>query len=349
MAAQLLPWQTGSWAQLQQMLARLPHALLIHGPRGCGKTLFAERFAQALLCEAPVQDGHPCDACPSCTWFAQYAHPDYRRVRPEVFDDEQSTESDDANADAKAARASKTPSKEIRIDQIRALGDFINVSTHRQGRRVVLLYPAEAMNSASANSLLKMLEEPPPNTVFLLVTQSLDRLLPTIRSRCRQFAMTAPQREQALQWLQAEGVADAEILLDEQGGAPLAARDMADSDLRASIDVLLAFLARSGSDGALKTAEVLQKVALPVLVASLQRWLIDLFALKLSGRIRYHPRYHRQLAELANRCDVSDLERVLKSVSERRAIADHPLSARLFLEDMLLEYSSLFTDPRRSG
>src|SRR5690606_33315696 len=156
------------------------------------------------------------------------------------------------------------------------------------------------------------------------------------RSRCRQFAMTAPQREQALQWLQSEGVADADALLDEQGGAPLAAREMADSELRTAIDALLAYLARPGTDGALKAAEALQKVPLAVLVASLQRWLFDLFAFKLSGRIRYHPRYHRQLSELAHRCDVLGLERVLKSVGERRAIADHPLSARLFLEDMLL-------------
>ena len=135
----------------------------------------------------------------------------------------------------------------------------MNMSTHRQGKRVVMLYPAEALNEASANALLKTLEEPPPETVFLLVSNSLDRLLPTILSRCRKFVMGSPRREQALPWLQAEGVADAEAWLAEQGGAPLAAQEMAHSELRAPIDELLVHLATPGTEGALKTAERLRK------------------------------------------------------------------------------------------
>src|SRR5690606_27063109 len=110
-------------------------------------------------------------------------------------------------------KAAKTPSKEIKIDQIRALADFMNISTHRQGMRVILLYPAEALNTAAANALLKTLEEPPPNTMFLLVSNSLDRLLPTILSRCRKFALTMPGKDEALQWLNEQGVADADAWL----------------------------------------------------------------------------------------------------------------------------------------
>ncbi|WP_151447028.1 DNA polymerase III subunit delta' [Lacisediminimonas profundi] len=347
----LLPWQSDEWAQLQQMLPRLPHALLIHGARGTGKTAFAERFAQALLCERPAAGGHPCNACPSCTWFAQYSHPDYRRVRPEVLDeDEGGADGDEAEASEvkKPGRAGRAPSKDIRIDQVRALGDFINMSTHRQGRRVILLYPADALNTASANSLLKMLEEPPPATVFLLVADSLDRLLPTILSRCRKFVMGSPRREQALQWLQAAGVADADALLAEQGGAPLAAQEMAHSELRAPIDEFLVHLATPDTEGALKTAERLAKIPLAPLVACLQRWLYDLFSLKISGRIRYYPQHEKQLAALVARCDVAGLARGMKAITDRRAIADHPLSARLFIEDMLLEYAALFAGQRRS-
>ena len=177
------PWQQADWQRLQQMRERLPHAILFHGAEGTGKVAFAERFAASLLCEQPLDNGHACGACESCGWFAQYGHPDYRRVRPDALETDGG---DDAEADDSAAKkSSKTPSKDIRIEQVRALAAFMNVSTHRSGLRVVLLYPAEALNSASANALLKTLEEPPPDTVFLLVTDRIDRLLPTILSRCR--------------------------------------------------------------------------------------------------------------------------------------------------------------------
>jgi DNA polymerase-3 subunit delta' len=209
--------------------------------------------------------------------------------------------------------------------------------------RIVALYPAEALNTASANAILKTLEEPPPNTVFLLVSNSLDRLLPTILSRCRKFAMAMPSTAEGLQWLKVQGVADADVWLAEQGGAPLAARDAAQTDLRETLDDFLRQLAQPGTETALKAAERLQKTPVPDLVAWQQRWLYDLFSLKLSGRIRYYPRYKKELSALAMTVDVARLLRGLKSMNERRAVAEHPLSARLFIEDMLLDYSSLFS------
>lgn len=345
MSTILYPWQEAAWRQLQQLRERLPHAILFHGPEGIGKTAFAEHVAQSLLCQNLSTDGHACGKCDPCGWFSQYSHPDYRRVRPEALEEDGAGESEegaDAGEGKKGAKATKAPSKEIKIDQIRALADFMNVSTHRQGMRVILLYPAEALNTAAANALLKTLEEPPPHTMFLLVSNSLDRLLPTILSRCRKFALAMPLYEEALAWLEQEGVADADVWLAEQGGAPLAAQASAQSEMREMMDDLLRMLAKPGVEGALKAAEKLQKAPVTELVAWLQRWLYDVFTLKLSGRIRYYPQYEKELAALAQRADVADLLRELKAVKDRRAIADHPLSAKLFIEDMLLEYSSLF-------
>ncbi|MES2538815.1 MAG: DNA polymerase III subunit delta' [Pseudomonadota bacterium] len=339
------PWQDGAWQQLQQLAERLPHAVLFYGPEGIGKTLFAERFAQSLLCEKPAAGGHPCGECASCGWFGQYSHPDYRRVRPEVLDDGEGAESEDGADAADTKKSSKTakPSKEIKIDQIRALADFMNISTHRQGRRVITLYPAEALNTAAANSLLKTLEEPPPATVFLLVSNSLDRLLPTILSRCRKFAMAMPSQDESMLWLNAQGVKEADVWLAEQGGAPLGAHALAQAGSREVLDEFLAYLAKPGIDGALKTADRMQKTPVPDLVSWLQRWLYDLFSIKLSGRIRYYPRYRKELSALAGKVEVGALLHLLKAANERRAIAEHPLSAKLFIEDMLLDYSTLFS------
>ncbi|MBW8899362.1 MAG: DNA polymerase III subunit delta' [Massilia sp.] len=336
----MYPWQQDAWTRLQAMRARLPHAILFHGPAGIGKADFIEAFAQALLCENVRPDGHACGTCASCGWFAQGNHPDYRRVRPEALEDEvPAAEGEDAPAEEKKAK-SKTASKEIKIEQVRALADFMNISTHRQGLRVVVLYPAEALNMPASNALLKTLEEPPPGTVFLLASNGIDRLLPTILSRCRKFALPMPDHAQALAWLEAQGVQDADGWLREQGGAPLAALVQAETGSREELDSLLQVLAQPSVDAALRSADKLSKAPLAALVAWQQRWLYDVFSYKLSGVIRYYPRYQRELAALAGRVHVANLMQAIKSTNERRAVADHPLSPKLFIEDMLLDYTS---------
>jgi DNA polymerase-3 subunit delta' len=341
MSNSIYPWQEASWQQLQLLRQRMPHAILFHGAAGIGKSDFIERFAQGLLCEAVLPDGHACGQCSSCGWFSQQNHPDYRRVRPEALEDEPAAEGEEGEGESKkTAKSSKAPSKEIKIEQIRALADFMNISTHRQGLRVVVLYPAEALNMPASNALLKTLEEPPPGTVFLLASNSLDRLLPTILSRCRKFALPMPSHAEALAWLKAQGVADADSWLREQGGAPLAAMAQAEVGNRDDLEVLLQLLARPSVEGALKVADKLQKVPLSAQVSWLQRWLYDVFSYKLAGNIRYYPRYQKELASLADKIHVSRLLAAIKGANERRATADHPLSPKLFLEDMLLDYAA---------
>ncbi|MFT5531922.1 MAG: DNA polymerase-3 subunit delta' [Burkholderiaceae bacterium] len=346
MAMTIYPWQQDAWEQLHALRGRLPHAILLHGNKGIGKTDFAQAYAASLLCESPQSDGRACGTCLSCGWFEQYAHPDYRRVRPEILDggevadDGEATESDEGK---KTAKASKTPSKEIRIEQIRALADFMNISTHRNGKRVVLLYPAEALNTISANALLKTLEEPPPDTVFLMVSNSLDRLLPTILSRCRKFALPMPSTAVALDWLAQQRVKEGDMWLAEQGGAPLAALEQAQAGSHDHQDELLTMLARPSVEAALKAAEKLQKAPVVELVVCLQRWLHDVFSVKLSGKLRYYPCRHSELVALAARVNLPDLLSAIDLASERRAIAQHPLAARLFIEDMLLDYTHIFS------
>jgi DNA polymerase-3 subunit delta' len=345
MTKDIYPWQQEAWLQLQQLRARMPHAILFHGAAGIGKSHFIERYAQSLLCEDVRQDGHACGLCASCGWFLQKNHPDYRRLRPEALEDELLPDGDDdVDGAKKTAKSTKAPSKEIKIEQVRALADFMNISTHRQGLRVVVLYPAEALNTPASNALLKTLEEPPPGTVFLLASHSLDRLLPTILSRCRKFALPMPSHQQALNWLKAEGVPDADAWLSEQGGAPLLARQQAETGNRDETQALLQLLAHPTIEGALKTAEKLQKMPLNALVSCVQRWLHDVFSCKLAGVIRYYPRHRADLAGLAARVQINALSSLVKSVNERRAIAEHPLSPKLFIEDLLLVYAACWKE-----
>ena len=341
MSTAIYPWQQHDWTRLQQMRERLPHAILFHGESGIGKLALAEHWAASLLCEQVGTDGHACGRCDSCGWFAQYGHPDYRRVRPDALETEVVDE--DAESDqGSSKKTSKTPSKEIRTEQVRALATFMNVSTHRAGLRVVLLYPAEALNATSANTLLKTLEEPPPNTLFLLITHRIDQLLPTILSRCQRFALSPPDVDAAAAWLTAQGVTQAEHWLAQYGGAPLAALAAAQQEASAEKDEWLQQLARPEAINPLVLAERLQKASLSELVAWQQRWLHDLLSLKLAARVRYFPHQQTVLSQLAARVSAERLQQAVRDAAQRRAVSDHPLSARLFIEQMLLEYTALF-------
>ncbi len=117
------------------------------------------------------------------------------------------------------------------MDDVRDLADFVNLSAHRQGARVTLVYPAEAMNVASANAFfLKTLEEPPAGAQFILVAHAARRLLPTIRSRCRVLPLSTPDLASASAWLAQHGVVQPELHLAHTGGAPLAALDDASAE-----------------------------------------------------------------------------------------------------------------------
>jgi DNA polymerase III subunit delta' len=342
----IYPWQTDDWQRLQQLRPQWPHALLMHGEPGIGKFQFAQHLAQGLLCETPAANGEPCGTCPACHWFSQGNHPDYRVVLPEILaglaaagaDAEASSD----KADDDGGKKTRQPSKEIKIEQVRALLDFCALGSHRGGARVVLLYPAEALNVAAANALLKTLEEPPSGVVFLLVSARVDRLLPTIISRCRQWPMRMPNADEARTWLATQGIDDAAGLLAEAGGAPLAALALASDENRALRDFTLAQLAAGPNCDAFACGENLQKLPVPLVLGWLQRWLYDVLAQRTAGRPRYFPAAAKSLARCAQSADPAALARYIKTVTRQRAVENHPLNARLVFEELFLAYRGIY-------
>ena len=353
-----LPWQNQLWRQLLSEPENLPHALLLAGPAGLGKLIFAQAMAARLLCETPIdmddRGAVACGRCSSCGWFAAGNHPDFRMVQPEEMEDSGSSEGGDpadagttavSPGKAKSAKsASGVAAGSIRIDQIRALADFVFVGSHRHGRRIVILNPAEAMNPAAANAVLKILEEPPTSVYFILVSSSWRKLLPTIRSRCRMVAFGRPEPRLAQQWLSGENAESAGNLLQLVGGAPLLARDwVAQGHLdlyKKAIDVLadkpidpVAMAAKWGA--LLKGNEFFD---LPQLVEAVQKWVFDLAQLKISGSLRYHEAWRAKLVGLATTASSSALLGCYNDLLRVRAVARHPLNVQLFLEDMASRY-----------
>ena len=343
-------WQKNDLEKLLARRAQLPHALLLFGQKGIGKTALAFSFAQSLLCETPQKTGEACGQCAACLWFEQGSHPDFRLVRPdalaEVIEEAGESEGDAASeSSTKDTKEGKKASKEIRIDQIRGLANFINLGSHRSGVRVVLLYPAHALNLNAANALLKMLEEPPPHTLFLLVSEGLDGLLPTILSRCQKVPVAPPEAALALAWLKEQKITAAESLLAEAGGAPLLALELAgQDDLRQAQKILFQGLAQPQQMDALLLADKLYKLPLPTTVDWVQRWLHDLVAVKSVGAVRYYPAQQQALSTLAHQIAVQAVLGFARQVTQFAAIATHPLNPRVQLEALLLQYQRLFSN-----
>ena len=320
------------WQRLASMRTRLPHAISLQGKQGIGKLALAEAFAAALLCESPAANGHACGQCGSCGWLAQGNHPDFRCIEPE---DATESESPDNSGDNKGRKKSH-----ITVDQIRALGEDIGLSAHRQGYRIVLLHPAETLNQAAANALLKMLEEPPPAVIFLLVSHQSQRLLPTIRSRCHKLTLALPPREVALQWLEAQGVKETAFHLAQAGGAPLEA--LAASLDRQEAEQFIRMVSQSARIDPFEASARWGRAGYLSIVILLQKWIYDLAAARLSGVVRYYPAQAKVLQNLSSKVNLPDLLEYQRTLAEARGQATHPLNAELQLEALLLRYSQLF-------
>jgi DNA polymerase-3 subunit delta' len=327
---QLFPWLAKPWQALSQRRANLPHALLIHGRSGLGKTDLAKFFAQRLLCERDTGDDLPCGACSGCLWFRQGNHPDFRALEPDAL-----AQASKPEPDAQASER-RPPSRQIRIEQVREIQDFLAIGTHRGCSRVVLIRPAEAMNPATANALLKSLEEPPPKTVFLLVSSAPERLLPTISSRCQRVNVPPAAPDEAVPWLRKQGVNEAETALAFAGNAPLAAlEEEATKSVRAG---LIARLSEREA-APLELADACQDLPHATVISWLQKWSYDLCRLRLGAGVRFYVRHAAALQRLASDLDLTELLGFERALAEAARVAEHPLNARLFLEDLFLRYT----------
>lgn len=349
----IYPWLENQWKQLLGETTRQHHALLLTGPAGIGKGALALALARARLCEQPLPDGASCGCCKACGWFDAGNHPDLRFVGL-ASDEEESAEVDGVATAARGRSAAKRTrsAREIRVDQIRALDGFLDVGAHRAGQRVIVIDPADAMNTVAANALLKRLEEPPPGAGFILVASRLAALPATIRSRCRRVPFGLPPASLASDWLAAEhglSAAQATLWLAAAGGAPLRARELAaDGDLGVHRRIVDAFAGLPDA-GVTATADALNGVD-PVDWAGIaQTWAADLVRVRVGAAPRRHPdrlERLRRVAGLATLARLTALERRLRALARE---APHSLNARLLLEDVLLGYlNALSPDPSTS-
>jgi DNA polymerase-3 subunit delta' len=317
------------------LLQTRAHAWLLHGENGQGQFELALAAAQALLCERPVTSEvsgavmHACGVCPSCHAMQVHTHADWARLLPEAtmlelgwpLDERAQKEIDDKK---------RKPSRDIRVEQMRDALEFAQRTSARGRGKVVLIYPADRMNTVTANALLKTLEEPPEGVRFVLATGAAHLLLPTIRSRCMAVRMQAAQPEEAQRWLSSQGLpaTEAVVLLQATGGRPNEALALAAEGLTAAQWTQFPNAVHSGQVAS-------QSGWSPIRwVDSLQKLAVDLAQLMQGGAARYFP--EASLMPVMDKADLASITQWYRQLVTDRKTIEHPYNGPLLIDALVI-------------
>ncbi len=323
------PWFTDTLGHLVGLhtAGRLPHALLLHGATGIGKQGLARAIADYLLCLEPLAQT-ACGQCKGCELNRAGTHPDLFQLLPEE------------------------QGKQLKVDQVRQLGEFIFSTAQQGGYRVVIIDPADALNLAAANALLKMLEEPGQKTLLLLITARMGQLLPTIKSRCQHIQCHSPVLQEAVHWLatQKPELTEEQLrqVLSVNRGSPeqaLAYLENGEGELRQLLIKGLADILRQRRSP-LEVAAQLHKQDVERLLNWFYALLTDLVRQSLTAgelQIEQSDAKNMITAVAKNANPVKILKLADKIIQERRAILQRQNpNKQLVLESVLLEWHGLF-------
>lgn len=310
--------------QAQSLLRQRGHAWLLHGPSGLGQYKLGLAMVRAWLCESSLGEV-ACGACESCHAIDVRTHADLMVLMPEQhmlrlkwpLSEKAQSEIDDKK---------RKVSKEIRVDALRDAIEFAQRTSSRGRAKAVLVFPAEQMNSIAANTLLKTLEEPPGNVKFVLATESVHELLPTIRSRCIGHSMRWPSHSEAVTWLQAQDIdfSLAVKALKTAGGRPDDALDFLQSGRDIAVWSNLRSILSQGQTGSFKDWSI------PQVLDAMLKLCHDLMAAEVQGS----PRYFSD-SLLGKPVPITALTEWHRELVRSLKSAEHPFNSGLMLEALV--------------
>ncbi|HEC13293.1 MAG TPA: DNA polymerase III subunit delta' [Acidiferrobacteraceae bacterium] len=354
MSSKIHPWNQDRWQVLTARPEQLSHGLLFAGPQGLGKRAFVHEFTSWLLCLNPTTGKQACGQCSSCRHWEAGSHPDLHVLQSEA--DTQKFETDPLSRHAlryqdERAGQRKHLSTIIAVDQVRRLISNMQTRAHSAPNKVVVLLPAEAMNQNAANSLLKLLEEPPEDSYLLLLSHQPSSLPATIRSRCSVTEFRIPPRDRALAWLEAQWVGKSngknnnELVLGLAAGAPLRAQAYTEDGFLEHRKQMITDVTglTQGTADPVSCAKRWQDFGVNNVLAWLQGWVIDLIRLAMSNRppLLNNPDVGTQLKDSARTFNLKRLYSFLQVVSEARAQSGAVLDDGLLLEDVLIRWTRM--------
>ncbi len=333
---QPIPWNTEIWQGLVERYqgAGLPHASLLLGNEGTGKRPLAFRLAKFLLCQAAdkktTKDASFCDNCHSCKLIDAGSHPDYF-----ICDQE-------------------AKGKQIKVDAVRKLNDFLAKTPQISACQVVQIYPVEAMNTNASNALLKTLEEPSGESYLLLMVERLGSVMPTIRSRTQRINLHPPTIELAVEWLAkrlpSTPVEDLASALRQCGGGPLKADDWLREGLLAQDEAYISLMQGwlSGQKQLQDTSKLLAKFDLSDTINWWTGLSLDIMKLGMGAEASQlsHPQqvqWIEQLVATVSKLKLLTLQQKLQEVAGCLAAGQGNYNASLLIESLLLDWQQSFS------
>lgn len=335
---QEIPWNNHVWQNLMERYrgSGLPHASLFLGNEGTGKRPLAYKLAKFLLCqstEKQLTDNQIfCDQCHSCKLMDAGSHPDYF-----ICDQE-------------------AKGKQIKVDAVRALNEFLAKTPQISACQVVQIYPIEALNINASNALLKTLEEPSGESYLLLMAERLGAVLPTIRSRTQRINIHTPIKSASLAWLSSKlpGTPEEDLVQ--------ALHQCADGPLKAEAWLRAGLLTQNSAyiglmQGWLGSQQQLQDISKELskfeLAETINWWIrlsLDIMKLGMGGGAQHlsHPQQSQWLSELAatvSRLKLLTLQHKLQEIAGQLAAGKGNYNPSLLIESLLLDWQQSFSKP----
>jgi len=324
----LLPWQMDTWQSIHQLREQnqLPHALLFTGQKGIGKVQFSQSLAHSLVCKNKETSHLPCGVCSPCKLFLSGNSPSIKEIYPEEA------------------------GKQIKIDTIRDLVNSLVLATNEGSFNIVIIHPADAMNTASANALLKTLEEPIARTLIILISDRPHLLLPTIKSRCRNIRFLSPEDKIAIEWLSSKSTGSTNIasILKENASAPLTALQAINEDWNEQLDPIFKDFTDL-MNGGVEPIGISQKWSgftdLNLLIDRLITWVMDIIRLKTSPNSPsiYNLSKRQDLQTLSKRLDLELMQLFLTQIYEFKRQLNSNLNQQLAMENLLIQWVKVST------
>lgn len=321
--ANFYPWQADFFARWMKTREQHGHALLLHGTKGLGKQKLVQAMSASFLCQQATDKNGACGNCKACHLLKAKTHPDLKVIEP------------------------LEEGKAIIVDQVRALSGFLYLRPHLANNKLALIFPAEAMNINAANSLLKMLEEPPADTTLILVTHARHQLPVTIRSRCVSVPAPVADRATASRWLKEQGVNEhGSLLLNLTSNAPLTALEWANNDVLGKRQQWLGDVSGLLNGDAAHLVDCAQRWKKDGFAGSLLWFhglVADLIRIGMGSETKNisNPDASSRLRELGKQINLIKLLNFFNKLSKLRQQLQSPLDSQLLTEELFFQWQDV--------
>lgn len=314
----LYPWHAQTWQLLSTRFPHLGHGLLFYGKQGCAKKEFAERFVAWVLC-LNKQPQAACGECISCQWLKSDTHPNYVHI---------TTDEENKKQNAK-----------IKIEKIRDLLPFVQQTG--EGWRVVVIEPAEALNTASANALLKTLEEPGERVVLILLADHYLKLPATIRSRLQHFALDRLTLEDAQTFVKQQipeiSSQQVSLLLNLANDMPLTAIEIEKSDWLQKRTLFLADWLKLVGEKNMPlhySNKWSKELSFSEFLTMFEYLLGDLVSLKLNQSLKNDDLDFSQLVECYN---LEQLFTIYSDLQQKKRMVEQNVQTQLVMDELFIQ------------